>query len=44
MAIATLPVGKSRWTPDAANRRVGRRVVKPVASQEKVTAVLTPGP
>jgi hypothetical protein len=25
---------KSRWTPDKANRRVGRQVVKPVTLQE----------
>ncbi|WP_438453036.1 DUF6192 family protein [Streptomyces asiaticus] len=38
-AIATPPEGKSRWTPDEANRRVGRQVVKPVTAQEKVSAI-----
>jgi Family of unknown function (DUF6192) len=33
--------GKARWTPDEANRRVGRRVVKPVTPQEKVNAIHT---
>ncbi|MFJ4410928.1 DUF6192 family protein [Streptomyces sp. NPDC088910] len=39
--ILTLPEGKSRWTPDQANRRVGRQVVKPVTPQEKVSAIHT---
>lgn len=39
--ILTPPKGKSRWTPDEANRRVGRQVVKPVTPQEKVTAIHT---
>ncbi|MFJ8150320.1 DUF6192 family protein [Streptomyces sp. NPDC096048] len=37
--ILNLPEGKSRWTPDSANRRVGRQVVKPVTPQEKVSAI-----
>ncbi|MEU1450487.1 DUF6192 family protein [Streptomyces mirabilis] len=40
-AIATPPKGKSRWTPDEANRRAGRQVVKPVTPQEKVSAIHT---
>ncbi|MEW2167268.1 DUF6192 family protein [Streptomyces sp. NPDC007084] len=39
--ILTPPKGKSRWTPDEANRRVGRQVVKPVTPQEKVSAIHT---
>ncbi|RPK28912.1 hypothetical protein EES39_41010 [Streptomyces sp. ADI92-24] len=39
--ILTPPEGKSRWTPDEANRRVGRQVVKPVTPQEKITAIHT---
>ncbi|MEV2248080.1 DUF6192 family protein [Streptomyces sp. NPDC049970] len=35
--ILTPPKGKSRWTPDEANRRAGRQVVKPVTLQEKVS-------
>jgi hypothetical protein len=38
-AILTPPQGKARWTPDEANRRVGRQVVKPVTPQEKVSAI-----
>ncbi|MFG2030335.1 DUF6192 family protein [Streptomyces sp. NPDC048825] len=43
--ILNPPPGKSRWTPDEANRRVGRQVVKPVTAQEKVSAIhsLAPG-
>ncbi|WP_415923335.1 DUF6192 family protein [Streptomyces sp. NE06-03C] len=37
--ILTPPKGKSRWTPDEANRRAGRQVVKPVTLQEKVSAI-----
>ncbi|MFF3015399.1 DUF6192 family protein [Streptomyces sp. NPDC057939] len=33
------PEGRSRWTPDAANRRVGRKVVKPITPQEKISAI-----
>ncbi|MGW1521589.1 DUF6192 family protein [Streptomyces sp. NPDC002287] len=40
-AILTPPEGKPRWTPDEANRRVGRQVQKPVTSQEKVSAIHT---
>ncbi|MEU9382434.1 DUF6192 family protein [Streptomyces sp. NPDC048279] len=40
-AIGTPPAGKSRWTPDEANRRAGRQVVKPVTPQEKVSAIHT---
>jgi hypothetical protein len=40
-AIGTPPEGKSRWTPDEANRRAGRQVVKPVTPQEKVSAIHT---
>ncbi|MEV0142765.1 DUF6192 family protein [Streptomyces globisporus] len=36
--ILTPPKGKSRWTPDEANRRAGRQVVKPTL-QEKVSAI-----
>ncbi|MEU9654690.1 DUF6192 family protein [Streptomyces sp. NPDC048110] len=39
--ILNPPEGKSRWTPDEANRRVGRQVVKPVTPQEKVSAIHT---
>ncbi|MFG2683972.1 DUF6192 family protein [Streptomyces sp. NPDC048392] len=39
--ILTPPEGKSRWTPDEANRRVGRQIVKPVTPQEKITAIHT---
>ncbi|WP_443078953.1 DUF6192 family protein [Streptomyces sp. NBC_01497] len=39
--ILSPPEGKSRWTPDEANRRVGRQVVKPVTPQEKVSAIHT---
>ncbi|MFE9881969.1 DUF6192 family protein [Streptomyces sp. NPDC005784] len=39
--ILTPPEGRSRWTPDEANRRVGRQVVKPVTPQEKVSAIHT---
>ncbi|MGW2183443.1 DUF6192 family protein [Streptomyces sp. NPDC001732] len=37
--ILNPPEGKYRWTPDEANRRVGRQVVKPVTPQEKVSAI-----
>lgn len=40
-AIGTPPRGKPRWTPDEANRRAGRQVVKPVTPQEKVSAIHT---
>ncbi|MGW9411847.1 DUF6192 family protein [Streptomyces diastaticus] len=39
--ITRPPEGTSRWTPDEANRRVGRQVVKPVTPQEKVSAIHT---
>ncbi|MFE3379914.1 DUF6192 family protein [Streptomyces anulatus] len=39
--ILTPPPGKTRWTPDEANRRAGRQVVKPVTPQEKVSAIHT---
>jgi hypothetical protein len=35
------PPGKTRWTPDEANRWAGRQVVKPVTPQEKVSAIHT---
>jgi hypothetical protein len=38
-AILVLPEGKSRWTTDDANRRVGQQVETPVTPQEKVTAI-----
>lgn len=37
--LRTPPEGKTRWTPDEANRRAGRQVVKPVTAQEKVSAI-----
>ncbi|MBD0695795.1 DUF6192 family protein [Streptomyces sp. CBMA123] len=40
-AILTPPEGKSRWTADGANRRVGRQVDVPVTPQEKVSAIHT---
>src|SRR2546427_315052 len=39
--VLTPPEGRSRWTPDDAKRRTGRQVVKPVTSQEKVSAIHT---
>lgn len=39
--ILTPPEGRTRWTPDEANRRAGRQVVKPVTPQEKVSAIHT---
>ncbi|MET7914090.1 DUF6192 family protein [Streptomyces avermitilis] len=39
--ILTPPKGKSRWTPDEANRQVGRQVERPVTSQEKISAIHT---
>ncbi len=39
--ILTPPEGRSRWTPDEANRRVGRQVVKPVTPKEKIRAIHT---
>ncbi|WP_332836439.1 DUF6192 family protein [Streptomyces capitiformicae] len=33
--------GRRRWTPDAAKRRVGHQVAKPVSTQEKVNAIHT---
>lgn len=39
--ILTPPPGRTRWTPDEANRRAGRQVVKPVTPQEKVSAIHT---
>ncbi|MEJ8662226.1 DUF6192 family protein [Streptomyces halotolerans] len=38
-AIKTPPEGKTRWTPDDANRRVGRQVENPVTLKEKITAI-----
>ncbi|MET9648577.1 DUF6192 family protein [Streptomyces syringium] len=38
-AIKTPPAGKGRWTPDEANRRVGRQVENPQTPQEKITAI-----
>jgi Family of unknown function (DUF6192) len=38
-AIKTPPEGKTRWTPDEANRRVGRQVDNPITPQEKITAI-----
>ncbi|MGW0335477.1 DUF6192 family protein [Streptomyces sp. NPDC003011] len=38
-AIKTPPPGKSRWTVDDANRRIGRQVENPISRQEKVTAI-----
>nr|BFD80655.1 hypothetical protein StreXyl84_00560 [Streptomyces sp. Xyl84] len=40
-AIRTPPEGWSRWTPDEANRRAGRQVVKPVTPREKVSEIHT---
>ncbi|WP_258314952.1 DUF6192 family protein [Streptomyces sp. Act143] len=37
--ILTPPPGRARWTPDEANRRTGRQVVKPVTPQQKVSAI-----
>lgn len=39
--ITSPPQGRSRWTPDEANRRVGGQVVKPVTPKEKVGAIHT---
>ncbi|GAA0703664.1 hypothetical protein GCM10009548_91080 [Streptomyces malaysiensis subsp. malaysiensis] len=38
-AIKAPPEGKSRWTVDDANRRVGRQVENPASSKEKITAI-----
>ncbi|MEV6840987.1 DUF6192 family protein [Streptomyces sp. NPDC051133] len=38
-AILTPPDGKTRWTTDDANRRVGQQVETPITPQEKVTAI-----
>ncbi|MEU3793999.1 DUF6192 family protein [Streptomyces fructofermentans] len=38
-AILTPPAGKTRWTADDANRRVGRQVDTPVSPEEKVSAI-----
>ncbi|MEU6016679.1 DUF6192 family protein [Streptomyces sp. NPDC047515] len=38
-AIKQPPEGKSRWTVDDANRRVGRQVENPASPQEKITAI-----
>ncbi|MFE5540322.1 DUF6192 family protein [Streptomyces sp. NPDC056519] len=40
-AILKPPAGAGRWTPDEANRRVGRQVQRPVTPQEKVSAIHT---
>lgn len=40
-AILTPPPGKKRWTPDEANRRVGRQVENPITPQEKISAIHT---
>ena len=40
-AIKQPPEGKSRWTVDDANRRVGRQVEHPISPQEKITAIHT---
>ncbi|MFE3827192.1 DUF6192 family protein [Streptomyces sp. NPDC059092] len=40
-AITSPPKGKARWTPDGANRRVGRQVERPVTPQEKISAIHT---
>ncbi|MEV7272477.1 DUF6192 family protein [Streptomyces bacillaris] len=39
--ILAPPQGKTRWTPDEANRRAGRQVERPVTPQEKVSALHT---
>lgn len=39
--IAKPPAGKTRWTGDEANRRVGRQVERPASPQEKITAIHT---
>lgn len=38
-AILTPPAGRGRWTPDEANRRVGRQVDHPETPQEKISAI-----
>ena len=38
-AIKTPPLGKTRWSADDANRRVGWTVENPQTPQEKVTAI-----
>lgn len=40
-AILAPPEGKTRWTPDAARRRVGNRVETPVTPKEKITVIHT---
>ncbi|MEV0439890.1 DUF6192 family protein [Streptomyces spectabilis] len=37
--IAKPPAGKTRWTVDEANRKVGRQVERPASPQEKITAI-----
>ncbi|MFD4177203.1 DUF6192 family protein [Streptomyces anulatus] len=37
--ITKPPAGKTRWTGDEANRRVGRQVERPASPQEKITAI-----
>lgn len=37
--IAKPPAGKTRWTGDEANRKVGRPVERPASPQEKITAI-----
>lgn len=37
--ITKPPAGKTRWTSDEANRKVGRQVERPASPQEKITAI-----
>ncbi|AIJ11046.1 MULTISPECIES: DUF6192 family protein [Streptomyces] len=37
--IAKPPAGKTRWTGDEANRKVGRQVERPASPQEKISAI-----
>jgi hypothetical protein len=37
--ITKPPAGKTRWTSDEANRKVGRQVERPTSPQEKITAI-----
>lgn len=40
-AVLNPPEKRGRWTPDEANRRVGRQVQRPITPQEKVSAIHT---
>ncbi|CAM5671678.1 DUF6192 family protein [Streptomyces viridochromogenes] len=37
--ITKPPAGRTRWTSDEANRKVGRQVERPASPQEKITAI-----